>query len=111
MAKSIRSKAKMASRARKRQQSHYAIADAARTQRLSDKLLGKDKPAGEAEETMEQDTEMQEDPKKISTSGWRGSRKEQWRTSKGLSVKPKRSVKGLPNGSGDGNGCKTGSVV
>lgn len=55
MAKSIRSKAKMASRARKRNMSHYAATEAARTQRLSDKLLGKDKKEdGDNEEVKEE---------------------------------------------------------
>ncbi|KAK6903181.1 hypothetical protein L486_06641 [Kwoniella mangroviensis CBS 10435] len=106
MAKSIRAKNKMASRARKRLQSHYAVSDAARTQRLSDKLLGKDKKDGEeemnvegggereVEENKEGDEEMKEEPKKVSTSGRRGSRREQWRLSKGMSAKPKKSRMG-----------------
>lgn len=58
MAKSIRSKAKMASRARKRNMSHYAATEAARTQRLSNKLLGKDKKAnGDDEEVKEEQVE------------------------------------------------------
>ncbi|AAW41960.1 hypothetical protein CNBB0560 [Cryptococcus deneoformans B-3501A] len=103
MAKSIRSKAKMASRARKRNMSHYAATEAARTQRLSDKLLGKDKKEdGDNEEVKEEriegeDAEMKEEPKKISTSGYRGSRKEQWRTARGMSVRPKGSTKAKRN--------------
>ncbi|WRT67367.1 uncharacterized protein IL334_004338 [Kwoniella shivajii] len=112
MAKSIRAKNKMASRARKRLQTHYAVTDAARTQRLSDKLLGKDKQTegdmdveaegeggGEGEiegESKEGDEEMKEESKKVSTSVRRGSRREQWRLSKGMSAKPKRK----------GMGCK-----
>ncbi|WWC89798.1 uncharacterized protein L201_004724 [Kwoniella dendrophila CBS 6074] len=104
MAKSIRAKNKMASRARKRIQTHYAVTDAARTQRLSDKLLGKDKEKAEMDvegegevaegEAKEGDEEMKEDPKKISTSGRRGSRREQWRLSKGMSAKPKKGRMG-----------------
>ncbi|WWC60869.1 uncharacterized protein I303_103445 [Kwoniella dejecticola CBS 10117] len=100
MAKSIRAKNKMASRARKRIQTHYAVTDAARTQRLSDKLLGKDKEEKkvdmdvEGEENKEGDEEMQEEPKKISTSGRRGSRREEWRLSKGMSAKPKKGRMG-----------------
>lgn len=125
MAKSIRSKAKMASRARKRNMSHYAATEAARTQRLSNKLLGKDKKAdGDDEEVKEEqvegeDAEMKgklsylwlftilriyadqswslEEPKKISTSGYRGSRKEQWRTARGMSARPKGSTKAKRN--------------
>lgn len=55
MAKSIRSKAKMASRARKRNMSHYAATEAARTQRLSNKLLGKDKKEGEDNEEIKEE--------------------------------------------------------
>ncbi|KAE8540930.1 hypothetical protein D1P53_002283 [Cryptococcus gattii VGV] len=103
MAKSIRSKAKMASRARKRNMSHYAATEAARTQRLSNKLLGKDKKEGEDNEEIKEeqiegdDAEMKEEPKKISTSGYRGSRKEQWRTARGMSARPKGSTKAKKN--------------
>lgn len=55
MAKSIRSKAKMASRARKRNMSHYAATEATRTQRLSNKLLGKDKKEGEDNEEIKEE--------------------------------------------------------
>ncbi|TYJ58088.1 hypothetical protein B9479_001184 [Cryptococcus floricola] len=98
MAKSIRSKAKMASRARKRQQSHYAVAEAQRTQRLSDKLLGKTDKSGEEikeedkEEAIEDDAEMKEEPKKISTSGLKGNRREQWRSARGLAPRPKAKL-------------------
>ncbi|WVQ78479.1 hypothetical protein IAT38_000565 [Cryptococcus sp. DSM 104549] len=96
MAKSIRAKAKMASRARKRQQSHYAATESARTQRLSDKLLGKTEGAAESEEADEGevDAKMDEEPKKISTSGSRGARREQWRLAKGMSARPVKSAKG-----------------
>ncbi|WVF71930.1 hypothetical protein IAT40_006740 [Kwoniella sp. CBS 6097] len=112
MAKSIRAKAKMASRARKRLQTHYAVTDAARTQRLSDKLLGKDKEGQEQEQEQEkgemqveaeaqaegEDSTMEgEQSKKISTSGPKGSRRESWRLSKGMSAKPKKSANGCKN--------------
>ncbi|KIR28731.1 hypothetical protein I309_02224 [Cryptococcus deuterogattii LA55] len=96
MAKSIRSKAKMASRARKRNMSHYAATEAARTQRLSNKLLGKDKKEGEDNEEIKEE-QIEEEPKKISTSGYRGSRKEQWRTARGMSARPKGSTKAKRN--------------
>ncbi|WWD16173.1 hypothetical protein CI109_100598 [Kwoniella shandongensis] len=106
MAKSIRSKAKMASRARKRQTSHYGITEAARTQRLSDKLLGKSKKEGEdaTEETEEaavegegEDAKMEETPKKISTSGPKDSGRIKWRLARGMPAKPKRGVMGGKN--------------
>ncbi|OCF44204.1 hypothetical protein I317_01997 [Kwoniella heveanensis CBS 569] len=109
MAKSIRAKAKMASRARKRLQTHYAVTDAARTQRLSDKLLGKDKAATEATEEGKEEMQVEgegedaamdggdQTPKKISTSGPKGSRRESWRLSKGMSAKPKKSANGCKN--------------
>jgi len=40
MAKSLRSKVKQAAGRKRRTDSHYAVAEAARIQRLSDKLLG-----------------------------------------------------------------------
>lgn len=45
MAKSLRAKTKQANRRKKRQDehSHYAAVEASRVQRVSDKLLGKDK--------------------------------------------------------------------
>ncbi|KIS00900.1 hypothetical protein I307_03103 [Cryptococcus deuterogattii 99/473] len=86
----------MASRARKRNMSHYAATEAARTQRLSNKLLGKDKKEGEDNEEIKEE-QIEEEPKKISTSGYRGSRKEQWRTARGMSARPKGSTKAKRN--------------
>jgi hypothetical protein len=43
MAKSLRSKVKQAAGRKRRSDSHYAVAEAARIQRLSDKLLEKSK--------------------------------------------------------------------
>ncbi|ORX33810.1 hypothetical protein BD324DRAFT_638687 [Kockovaella imperatae] len=101
MAKSIRSKQKMAQRRKKRESGNYHAADAARVARLSAKLLGKGKGKegegeGEGEEVVkdeEGDEEMVEeqegedkagDGKKISTSAPRGSRRDNWRSSKGV---------------------------
>ncbi|KAK1925100.1 hypothetical protein DB88DRAFT_487952 [Papiliotrema laurentii] len=96
MAKSIRAKAKMANRKKKREQGNYHAADAARVARLSAKLLGKQKEEGDDEEMVdeeakqpEEDAEMVEPPKKISTSAPRDSRREQWRESKGMAARPK----------------------
>ncbi|KAL1409051.1 hypothetical protein Q8F55_005875 [Vanrija albida] len=96
MAKSLRSKTKLAARRRKAHESHYAVANAARTARISAKLLNKE--GGEqdaegddkmAEEAEGEDTEMGEEAKKISTSAPRESRREQWRESKGMTPRPK----------------------
>lgn len=101
MAKSLRSKAKLAARKRKATESHYAVAEAARTARVSAKLLKKDENAIDAEGGEEEDAEMKEgelphadwadaaEPKKVSTSGPRESRREQWRISKGMDARPK----------------------
>ncbi|RXK41007.1 hypothetical protein M231_01638 [Tremella mesenterica] len=92
MAKSLRAKTKMAGRRKKRNDSHYAVVEAARTARVSEKLLGKSQnseeevPAAEEEIT---DEKMEEEPKKISTAGPRMSRRESWRLSKGMSARPK----------------------
>jgi hypothetical protein len=56
MAKSLRSKVKLAARRRKANESHYAVADAARTVRLSAKLLKKGD--GDAEEKAEGEQEV-----------------------------------------------------
>ena len=56
MAKSLRSKVKQAAGRKRRSDSHYAVAEAARIQRLSDKLLAKaeaDKEAKAAEPVVE----------------------------------------------------------
>lgn len=68
MAKSLRAKAKMAGRRKKREQGNYHAADAARVARISAKLLGKQPKAegeedeevmeGEEEEVVEDDAEM-----------------------------------------------------
>ncbi|KAL7424228.1 hypothetical protein Q5752_001814 [Cryptotrichosporon argae] len=100
MAKSLRSKAKLAARRRKRDDSHYGVAEAARTARLSAKLTksqaGDDTTEGgmEVEEDAAADddkmeVEGEQAEKKISTSAPRGSRREEWRASKGMDPRPK----------------------
>ncbi|KAH7345259.1 hypothetical protein B0J17DRAFT_639046 [Rhizoctonia solani] len=108
MAKSTRSKSKRAFRRTKREEGVYAAVHAARLERLSSKLVAKisaDKDgdqAMEGEEPTEEQVEGGEDavmsteterestaPKKISTSGPRGSRREEWRKSKGMPVRSK----------------------
>lgn len=67
MAKSLRSKVKQAAGRKKRADSHYAIAEAARIQRLSDKLMEKSKEekkskdAAEAEAGIEGDDDAKMD--------------------------------------------------
>ncbi|KZT12959.1 uncharacterized protein LAESUDRAFT_733518 [Laetiporus sulphureus 93-53] len=107
MAKSMRSKVKRQFRAKKRTEGVYAAAEAARLNRLHQKLkvlTTKDKN-GDAEvpekvvdsfsdeaaaqpDAMEIDT----DSKRISTHGLRRSRREEWRTSKGMSARPQGGI-------------------
>lgn len=62
MAKSARSKTKLANRRKKRTESYYAVLDAARTKRISDKLLGKDQQtATVADESAEADVNAAEE--------------------------------------------------
>lgn len=49
MAKSLRSKTKLAARRRKAHESHYAVADAERTARISARIMAKAKPEEDAE--------------------------------------------------------------
>ncbi|KAF9246974.1 hypothetical protein BU15DRAFT_84553 [Melanogaster broomeanus] len=108
MAKSIRSKVKRSFRAKKRETGKYAVADAARLNRLNAKLVAvkeKDRDGdtplddaeegeteGDPEEGMDLDGADQstEKPTHISTHGHRGSRREEWRKSKGMDPVPKR---------------------
>jgi len=119
MAKSLRSKAKRAFRAKKRVDGVYAATHAARLQRLHakiDAIVAAPKPARDENledvENTEGDEEVQEEiaddsqPKasgsdtmdidktskstRINTHGPRNSRREQWRLSKGMSARPKR---------------------
>jgi hypothetical protein len=91
MAKSLRSKTKLAARRRKANMSHYAVADAERTARISARIVAKAgvKEDAEGDAEMEGDEEMTEETKKISTSAPRGSRREEWRKSKGMEARPK----------------------
>ncbi|KAJ7499139.1 hypothetical protein FB451DRAFT_26793 [Mycena latifolia] len=111
MAKSTRSKVKRSFRSKKRETGIYAATEAARLNRLHAKLSsvasredvpqmdaegmeedGEDLPGDEANRDSILETEsMQVDAgssKKISTHGPRGSRREEWRTSKGLAARP-----------------------
>ncbi|KIJ70307.1 hypothetical protein HYDPIDRAFT_105005 [Hydnomerulius pinastri MD-312] len=118
MAKSTRSKVKRSFRAKKRQTGIYAATEAARLNRLNAKLVNiteKDKdgdmPLEDAEgaaaeseddvlnavndrEGMELDgadqSQLKEGSSSVSTHGPRGSRREQWRKSKGMDPVPKR---------------------
>ncbi|KAF7313651.1 Sm domain-containing protein [Mycena chlorophos] len=117
MAKSLRSKVKRSFRANKRQDSVYAATAAARLDRLHAKLsavvsadVERDDEEERDEIEMEQDGDallasdvpaqindsMQVDgttagSSKISTHGPRGSRREEWRLSKGLAARPPRA--------------------
>ncbi|KAG8685712.1 hypothetical protein FRC08_012950 [Ceratobasidium sp. 394] len=115
MAKSMRSKSKRSFRRTKRESGVFAAADAARLERLNRKLAAKvnaDKD-GDAPMKEEEQVEVQEGtgvaevegedatmsgeredatsttPKRISTSGPRGSRREEWRKSKGMAPRSK----------------------
>ncbi|PPQ95516.1 hypothetical protein CVT26_008544 [Gymnopilus dilepis] len=97
MAKSLRSKVKRSFRSKKRETGVYAAAEAARLHRLNSKLrqvTQKDEdgdiPLGEADgedipDSMAVDTER---PQRVSTHGPRGSRREEWRKSKGMAARP-----------------------
>jgi len=117
MAKSTRSKVKRAFRSKKRTEGVYAATEAARLQRLNAKLRTLTTPTAEEQEedgneqeldvdipVEDADAEMAGSPitegldgkpsenstgKKISTHGPRGSRREQWRASKGMAPRPK----------------------
>ncbi|CCU99146.1 unnamed protein product [Malassezia sympodialis ATCC 42132] len=117
MAKSLRASSKLAARNRKRytETSDYAVTAAARLQQVSERLkqrmnqpklseLEADKSDDAEDEametkstpeagTMQVDGAEGEAPRKISTSAPRGSRKEQWRKSRGLSMHRKSSSK------------------
>ncbi|KAF8204953.1 hypothetical protein BJ912DRAFT_15773 [Pholiota molesta] len=107
MAKSLRSKVKRSFRSKKRETGVYAAAAAARLNRLNSKLVEVTKKdvdgdvvVGGTEDVMEdipapqpEDSDLQEAmpidtestvPTKVSTHGPRGSRREQWRESKGM---------------------------
>ncbi|KAI5449797.1 hypothetical protein NCC49_004009 [Naganishia albida] len=113
MGKSLRNKKKVAARTAKRTDSFYAVHHAARLQRLSQKLTTEGEIVKPEHEAKEEDDEIKVDgesikddskdtkaavkqeedadmdaPKKISTSGPRMNRREEWRMSKGLSIRP-----------------------
>ncbi|KIO12749.1 hypothetical protein M404DRAFT_12893 [Pisolithus tinctorius Marx 270] len=110
MAKSLRSKVKRAFRTKKRTEGVYAATDAARLNRLNAKLAGviskQHKEGNEVDDGLEtskldgQDTmdldgseRAQTNPEAsnhVSTHGPRGSRREEWRKSKGMDPVPKR---------------------
>ncbi|KAI0080751.1 hypothetical protein K474DRAFT_1769250 [Panus rudis PR-1116 ss-1] len=125
MAKSTRSKVKRHFRAKKRQEGVYAAAEAARLNRLHQKLkVLTTKDQEETEEVSEFDEDAQgegkpqqmdvqdgqppadssgdamnidsgsqaQSEKRISTHGPRGSRREEWRASKGLPPKKSRGM-------------------
>nr|GAT53972.1 predicted protein [Mycena chlorophos] len=114
MAKSLRSKVKRSFRANKRQDSVYAATAAARLDRLHAKLSAV--VSADVERDDEDEMEMEQDgdallasdvpaqindsmqvdgttagSSKISTHGPRGSRREEWRLSKGLAARPPRA--------------------
>lgn len=118
MAKSLRASSKLAARNRKRytSTSDYAVTAAARLQQVSERLrqrmnqpklseLNKDASTdGMADEDMEEaspsepntmqvDAPQDAAPRKISTSAPRGSRNEQWRKARGMSMHRKASRK------------------
>jgi hypothetical protein len=128
MAKSLRSKTKQAAGRKRRSDSHYAVAEAARIQRLSDKLLGeksdaaKDTTKAEDVEVEGDDAEMKDgepnyttssfscspltdvgEEKKVSTSGPRRSGREEWKRSKGMTVKAHGRGKGTTQHGGSKN--------
>ncbi|KAI0269247.1 hypothetical protein BC834DRAFT_820509 [Gloeopeniophorella convolvens] len=107
MAKSTRSKVKRAFRAKKRTDGVFAAAEAARLQRLNAKVRGlattEEQEGAESKEWEDADADADADADmpgadnqpaqtstgKISTHGPRGSRREQWRVSKGMKPRPK----------------------
>lgn len=103
----MRSKTKRSFRRTKREAGVFAAADAARLERLSKKLADKvvadkdgdapmEEEEGEGEVEAGEDTAMPTETegdaattKRISTSGPRGSRREEWRASKGMAPRSK----------------------
>ncbi|KAG5339212.1 hypothetical protein C0989_005193 [Termitomyces sp. Mn162] len=112
MAKSIRSKTKRTFRNKKREDSVYAVTEAARLHRLNSKLTAIVSKDSEGDVPVQEQKEGEDcvpdeeinvlceptdamsvatEPRKsISTHGPRGSRREEWRLSKGLDPKPRR---------------------
>ncbi|PFH52682.1 hypothetical protein AMATHDRAFT_139431 [Amanita thiersii Skay4041] len=117
MAKSTRSKVKRAYRHRKRETGVYAAAEAARLHRLNAKLvqaaaLNNNEADDKGEDASLDDTQNMEGPMpaghqnshctRISTHGFRNSRREEWRRSKGLAPRP-RSRSNHSNWQGNGS--------
>ncbi|KAJ4472270.1 hypothetical protein J3R30DRAFT_1060879 [Lentinula aciculospora] len=103
MAKSLRSKVKRDFRSKKREAGVYAAAEAARLHRLNAQLVAVVSKDKDGDEVLKDDTADTGDPmqldnsaesesssKHISTHGPRGSRREEWRLSKGLPAQPSR---------------------
>ncbi|KAF9449908.1 hypothetical protein P691DRAFT_798758 [Macrolepiota fuliginosa MF-IS2] len=99
MAKSTRSKVKRAFRSQKRESGVYAATEAARLQRLNLKLHQVVEKDGDGDVEVDAAEESPKDPgsmqidaelqtRRISTHGPRGSRREEWRKSKGLAPRP-----------------------
>ncbi|KIM45813.1 hypothetical protein M413DRAFT_16655 [Hebeloma cylindrosporum] len=91
MAKSLRSKTKRAFRSKKRESGVYAAAAAGRLQRLNSKLIQTIQKDSEGDVLLEEGDNVPdsmaidaEPSTKVSTHGPRGSRREEWRKSKGL---------------------------
>jgi len=111
MAKSMRSKVKRAFRSKKRQSGVYAATEAARLHRLNARLVQTtkmdradvDEREGEGDpvrmldiskgQTGSMEVDMESQPPRQSTHGPRGSRREEWRQSRGMTIRP--AVKGM----------------
>lgn len=93
MAKSLRSKSKLKAKSVKRNK-FFSEVDNARTQRVTDRMnkeLAKQK-SNEENNNNDDDQSMKVDDKKPSTSGWRDSRKQQYKQKK-LQKKKSKNVK------------------
>ncbi|KAF8164974.1 hypothetical protein B0H34DRAFT_779979 [Crassisporium funariophilum] len=95
MAKSMRSKVKRSFRSKKRETGVYAATEAARLHRLNSKLVQITKKdtdgdvlvgdaEGQGEDIPDSMTVDGDQPGAVSTHGPRGSRREEWRKSKGM---------------------------
>ncbi|CUM63177.1 uncharacterized protein PRCAT00000745001 [Priceomyces carsonii] len=80
MAKSLRSKSKLRSKSLKRK-GEFSKAVDERTRRLAEKLKQTDETQQHPEKSKVQEMELDQ-PKKISTSGWRDSRKQSFKRKK-----------------------------
>ncbi|KAI5826772.1 hypothetical protein K523DRAFT_248280 [Schizophyllum commune Tattone D] len=109
MAKSLRSKVKRSFRNKKREDSVYAATEAARLERLNAKLRNTiatdadgdvaiadeedrrkdDLPGANGSMDVDGAPKQTSSSKRVSTHGPRGSRREEWRLSKGMPARPK----------------------